>query len=69
MFYDFSDGVDPWTDINVIPNQVNGSLIKVLGTSDFFNVTWEHVTNVNYGEIFYEVVFDSYSSVSIIFVY
>lgn len=55
----FPDGVDPWTDITVLPSQVNGSLVKVLGTSESFNVTWEPITNVNYGTVFYEVLIDS----------
>lgn len=47
--------MDPWTDLNVIPGQVDGTLIKVLGTSESFNITWEPVINVNYGKVFYEV--------------
>lgn len=65
--YIFLDGVDPWTDINVIPEQVNSSLIRVVGTSESFNVTWEPITNVNYGKVFYEIEINSLVSPQIIF--
>lgn len=51
--------MDPWTEINVIPEQVNVTSIKVVGTSNSFNVTWMEVSNVNYGKVYYEVLIDS----------
>lgn len=52
-------GLDPWSDTKVIPDQVNESSVKVVGNSKSFNITWESVTNVNHGEVFYEVLINS----------
>lgn len=44
------------TTVTVIPEQVNAESIYVIsGDSETFNITWEKVRNVNYGQIFYEV--------------
>jgi len=39
----------------VIPGAVNASSIRVEGTWQKFNVTWNPVKNVNFGQVFYEV--------------
>lgn len=41
--------------MNVIPDQVSNSSIHVEGTWSDFNITWDPVTNVNFGQVFYEV--------------
>ena len=40
---------------------VDRSSVRVVGPSNSFNVTWDPVNNVNYGEVFYEVSIDSLS--------
>lgn len=47
--------------IIVIPEMVDRSSVRVVGPSNSFNVTWDPVNNVNYGEVFYEVSIDSLS--------
>uniref|UniRef100_A0A1B0DB76 Fibronectin type-III domain-containing protein n=1 Tax=Phlebotomus papatasi TaxID=29031 RepID=A0A1B0DB76_PHLPP len=41
--------------INVIPNQVNNQTIKIRGVWTSFDIIWEPVNNVNYGQVFYEI--------------
>lgn len=41
--------------VMVIPERVNESSIRTIGTWSDFNITWAPVTNVNYGTVFYEV--------------
>ncbi|KAL3277022.1 hypothetical protein HHI36_012384 [Cryptolaemus montrouzieri] len=48
-------------DIVVIPNIVNRDSVKVIGSSESFNVSWDPVNNVNYGVVFYEVQIDPLS--------
>lgn len=43
------------TKLNVIPEAVSAKSIKIIGTYKIFNITWDPVTNVNYGSVFYEV--------------
>ncbi len=41
--------------INVIPNALSKSSIRIEGSSKLFNITWSPVTNVNYGEVYYRL--------------
>ena len=41
--------------INVIPDAIPNASIQIQGTYKFFNITWDPVTNVNYGSVFYEI--------------
>nr|ALV82505.1 sev [Leptinotarsa decemlineata] len=53
--------VDSFLDtlpVNVLPEKVNNNSVEVVGSSDSFNVTWNPVKNVNYGQVFYEVQID-----------
>ncbi|XP_059618544.1 protein sevenless isoform X2 [Phlebotomus argentipes] len=43
------------TFINVIPNQVKNHTIKIRGVWTSFEIIWEPVSNVNYGQVFYEI--------------
>ncbi|XP_074032211.1 receptor protein-tyrosine kinase sevenless isoform X2 [Leptinotarsa decemlineata] len=52
------DDTDPWLQVNVLPEKVNNNSVEVVGSSDSFNVTWNPVKNVNYGQVFYEVQID-----------
>lgn len=45
--------------IQVVPNMVNVTNIKFVGTWENFTLTWESVTNVNYGQMYYDLVLDS----------
>ncbi|XP_008552558.1 proto-oncogene tyrosine-protein kinase ROS isoform X3 [Microplitis demolitor] len=47
-------------NITVIPRPVSADSIRVIGTWRNFNVTWDPVTNINYGTVFYEVKFTNY---------
>lgn len=40
---------------DVIPKAVSQSSIRVSGTWESFNISWNPVSNVNYGQVFYEV--------------
>ncbi|KAJ8934365.1 hypothetical protein NQ314_013406 [Rhamnusium bicolor] len=53
------DDINPWVDINVIPEMTDKTSVKVIGSSESFNVTWNPINNVNYGTVFYEVQIDS----------
>ncbi|XP_057670694.1 proto-oncogene tyrosine-protein kinase ROS isoform X2 [Diorhabda carinulata] len=46
---------DPWLQLNVIPEMVESKSVRVDGSCDSFNITWDPVTNVNYGTVFYEI--------------
>ena len=46
--------------ITVLPNPVKLDSIRVEGTWRNFNVSWDPVTNINYGTVFYEVKFADY---------
>ncbi|XP_043279081.1 proto-oncogene tyrosine-protein kinase ROS isoform X3 [Venturia canescens] len=46
--------------IAVLPNAVKVDSIRVEGTWRNFNVSWDPVTNTNYGTVFYEVKFADY---------
>lgn len=41
--------------INVIPEAVSPSSIRVDGPYGQFNITWDPITTVNYGQVFYEL--------------
>lgn len=41
--------------IQAIPKSVDPFLIRIEGTWDSFNITWTHVININYGQVFYEI--------------
>ncbi|XP_065345977.1 proto-oncogene tyrosine-protein kinase ROS isoform X2 [Cloeon dipterum] len=43
------------TEINVIPRPVDQSSINFSGATDNVSLSWDHVKNVNYGKVFYEV--------------
>ncbi|GAB0094112.1 Tyrosine-protein kinase receptor [Sergentomyia squamirostris] len=43
------------SNINVIPNQVSNATIKIRGVWSAFDIIWEAVSNVNYGQVFYEI--------------
>lgn len=47
------------SEIKVVPNKVDNTSIKVIGSSESFNITWDPITNVNYGMVFYEVHVES----------
>lgn len=42
-------------NINVIPEAIPNSSIQIIGTYKFFNITWDKIKNVNYGNVFYEI--------------
>lgn len=49
---------DPYngvTDINVIPEPVDPETIQTSGSYKRFNITWQPVQTVNFGEVFYRV--------------
>jgi hypothetical protein len=41
-------------EISVIPEALNSSSIKITGKWDAFAVSWDPITRVNHGQIFYE---------------
>lgn len=41
--------------INVIPGQLNASSIRITGNWESFNISWDPIDNVNYGEVFYDI--------------
>lgn len=43
------------TEADVIPKPVTQSSIRVSGSWETFNISWNPVTNVNYGQVVYEV--------------
>lgn len=49
----------PLDQIVVIPERVDKHSVKVIGSVNLFNITWDPIQNVNYGEVFYEVSIDS----------
>ncbi|XP_076250339.1 receptor protein-tyrosine kinase sevenless isoform X2 [Rhynchophorus ferrugineus] len=52
------ENVNDHGEINVIPEVVDRTSVRVIGSSENFNVTWSPVRNVNYGNVFYEVQID-----------
>ncbi|GJQ85805.1 sev [Trypoxylus dichotomus] len=42
-------------DINVLPDMVDAANVRVVGSWDSFNITWDPVENVNFGTVFYEI--------------
>ncbi|KAI4460354.1 tyrosine-protein kinase receptor [Holotrichia oblita] len=42
-------------DINVLPDVVDVSSVRVVGTWDSFNISWRPIENVNFGTVFYEI--------------
>lgn len=42
-------------ELRVIPESIDSSSIRIFGTSSAFNITWDPVVNVNYGQVFYDV--------------
>jgi proto-oncogene tyrosine-protein kinase ROS len=52
------NGFETLNDIVVIPNDVKADNIKVIGTGDNFTIIWESVDNVNYDQIFYDLVLE-----------
>ncbi|CRK90687.1 CLUMA_CG004384, isoform A, partial [Clunio marinus] len=42
-------------NINVIPEAIPNSSIKIIGTYKFFNITWNRIMNVNFGNVYYEI--------------
>ena len=44
------------SQIQVIPNSVPAWTVKVNGKWDNFVISWQNVTNVNMGKLYYEVV-------------
>lgn len=60
--------------IKVVPLSIAENAIRIVGTHDRFNITWDPVSNVNYGIVFYEIRVDDgdevlYSLVRIYFKY
>lgn len=41
--------------INVIPEAIPIPSIQIIGTYKIFNITWDKIENVNYGNVFYEI--------------
>lgn len=41
--------------VRVIPESVLPKSIQIIGTYKIFNITWDRITNVNYGKVFYEI--------------
>ena len=41
--------------LNVIPNAVSRSSIRVEGPYTLFNVSWDPITKVNFGKVFYRI--------------
>ncbi|XP_072155472.1 proto-oncogene tyrosine-protein kinase ROS isoform X1 [Bemisia tabaci] len=41
--------------IKVVPDSVDNTSIRVDGTFKLFNITWNPVVNINFGELFYEI--------------
>lgn len=54
----FSKDVNVTKDIEVIPSHVNDSTITVIGHWNKFTISWDSVTNVNYGAVYYEIIVD-----------
>lgn len=44
-------------EINVIPEQINASSIEISGNWKSFDIIWDPVQNVTFGEVFYEIRF------------
>lgn len=42
-------------DLNVLPEVVDPMSVRVVGTWDSFNISWQPITNVNFGTVFYEI--------------
>uniref|UniRef100_T1IRG8 receptor protein-tyrosine kinase n=1 Tax=Strigamia maritima TaxID=126957 RepID=T1IRG8_STRMM len=45
--------------LNVCPGQINESSIRVQGVWQNFTLSWQPISNVNYGKVFYEIKMDS----------
>ncbi|GAB6030941.1 hypothetical protein CHUAL_007766 [Chamberlinius hualienensis] len=45
-------------ELMVIPSAVDINSVKILGRWDNFNISWTPITNINYGNVFYEVRVD-----------
>lgn len=41
--------------INVIPEAIPHSSVQIIGTYKIFNITWDRIMNVNYGNVSYEI--------------
>lgn len=41
--------------VNVIPEAVSQKSLRIEGKFHGFNVTWDPISNVNYGQVFYEI--------------
>lgn len=50
----YPGGLDP-SLVKVVPSQIARNKIKVIGTWENFTIIWSMETNVNYGEVFYEL--------------
>lgn len=44
-------------EVNVTPEQINASSIEISGTWKSFDISWDPVHNVTFGDVFYEVRF------------
>ncbi|CAL4065204.1 unnamed protein product, partial [Meganyctiphanes norvegica] len=49
-------------NINVIPDKVNNETIMVKGLWENFTINWDPVTNINYGNLSYEIIVDDGTS-------
>lgn len=43
--------------LKVVPDPVNPSSLRVFGIWNNFNISWDSVDNVSYGEVFYEITY------------
>lgn len=53
-------------ELRVIPEAINATSIRIIGTSSSFNITWNPVTNVNFGQVFYDIKTDDKIKESIV---
>lgn len=48
----------PHQDVNVIPSSIKTADIRITGTWNNFTILWSPVKNVNYGQVFYDVILE-----------
>ena len=61
------NGFSSLNEVNVIPNSIKPHDIKVIGSWDNFAIKWTAIDNVNYGQVFYNLlVEDSHYSHTLI---
>ncbi|KPM08333.1 proto-oncogene tyrosine-protein kinase ROS-like protein [Sarcoptes scabiei] len=46
-------------EVRVVPTSVDPSLIRIVGTWENFTIQWDPISNVNYGEVFYDLTLEN----------